>query len=105
MQNWIICSEITLVKSTRSVFNTGIIQACVKIYVIGTTGAITPNTLGHYSHSYAVVYYADNTSQQKCVREIMVETGDNKHSTITLFLICCNRLFMCNYVVTIPKEN
>lgn len=34
-----------------------------------------------------------------------MEMGDNKHNTITLFLICCNRLFMCNYVITIPKEN
>lgn len=35
----------------------------------------------------------------------MVEIGDNKHNTIALVLICCNRLFMCNYVITIPKEN
>lgn len=35
----------------------------------------------------------------------MVQIGDNKHNTITLLLICCNRLFMCNYVIMIPKEN
>lgn len=35
----------------------------------------------------------------------MVQIGDNKHNTITLFLIRWDRLFMCNYVIMIPKEN
>lgn len=35
----------------------------------------------------------------------MVQIGDNKRNNITLFLICCDRLFMCNYVIMIPKEN
>lgn len=94
----------------HSVFNTRILQACVKqrspqIYVMRTRGAITPNTLGDYGHSYALVYYADNTLQCKYIREITVKIGGNKHNTITLFLICCNRLFMCNYVITFSKEN